>query len=82
MSDIVPRSVLTKQGVQGVGAVAGGVVLLVVQVQRSLVVDRLQRVVGVGELGQYVLPVGDAANQFGKRGLGHRGLSHGNSFPC
>ncbi len=29
MSDIVPRSVLTKQGVKGVGAVAGGVVLLV-----------------------------------------------------
>jgi hypothetical protein len=29
MSDIVPRSQLTKQGVQGVGAVAGGVVLLV-----------------------------------------------------
>jgi hypothetical protein len=28
MSDIVPRSVLTKQGVKGVGAVAGGVVLL------------------------------------------------------
>jgi hypothetical protein len=29
MSDIVPRSVLAKQGVQGVGAVAGGVVLFV-----------------------------------------------------
>ena len=29
MSDIVPRSVLTKQGVKGVGAVAGGVILLV-----------------------------------------------------
>jgi len=29
MSDIVPRSVLTRQGVKGVGAVAGGVVLLV-----------------------------------------------------
>ncbi len=29
MSDIVPRSVVTKQGVKGVGAVAGGVVLLV-----------------------------------------------------
>jgi hypothetical protein len=29
MSDMVPRNVLTKQGVQGVGAVAGGVVLLV-----------------------------------------------------
>lgn len=28
MSDIVPRNVLTKQGVQGVGAVAGGVVLI------------------------------------------------------
>ena len=28
MSDIVPRSVLTKQGVKGVGAVAGGIVLL------------------------------------------------------
>lgn len=29
MSDIVPRNVLTKQGVKGVGAVAGGATLLV-----------------------------------------------------
>jgi hypothetical protein len=28
MSDIVPRSDLTKQGVKGVGAVAGGIVLI------------------------------------------------------
>ena len=28
MSDIVPRNVLTKQGVKGVGAVVGGVVLI------------------------------------------------------